>query len=184
MHPVVGVDEMMSEVSAPHITFLDSPASPVSDSTATPAVVIDLTTASDRPLLVVVVDDGGATATPTPNYTTTTAPPQADDARAMREAYAGDVAKANRDEEMKSMKVAYTRRWVAETTTPSSAMPSASNWTWSTTSSEVSATSTQHSGVVSTIASRVRGNLAGRTVSRDHVSLHVLQELSDVFRHS
>ena len=49
----------MSEVSAPHITFLDSPASLVSDSTATPAVVIDLTTVSDRPLLVVVVDDGG-----------------------------------------------------------------------------------------------------------------------------
>ena len=53
----------MSEVAAPHITFLDSLASPVSDSTATPAVVIDLTTASDRPLLVVVVDGGGGTTT-------------------------------------------------------------------------------------------------------------------------
>ena len=35
---------------------------------------------------------------------------------------------------------------------------------------------------MSTIASRVRGNLAGRTVGRDDVSFQVLQELSDVFR--
>ena len=104
------------------------------------------------------------------------APPQVDDARTMQEAYAGDVAKANRDAEMNNMKEAYTRRWVAETTTLSSAKPSTSNWTWSTTSSEVSASSSRHSAVVSTIASRVRGNLAGRTVGRDDVSFQVLQE--------
>ena len=73
-------------------------------------------------------------------------PPQADDARTMQEAYAGDVAKANRDAEMNNMKEEYTRRWVAETTTLSSAKPSTSNWTWSTTSSEVSASSSRHSG--------------------------------------
>ena len=73
-------------------------------------------------------------------------PPQADDARTMQEAYAGDVAKANRDAEMNNMKEAYTRHWVAETTTLSSAKPSTSNWTWSTTSSEVSASSSRHSG--------------------------------------
>ena len=31
-------------------------------------------------------------------------------------------------------------------------------------------------------SSRVRGKLAGRTVSRDDVSFQVLQELSDIFR--
>ena len=70
MEPVIVVDEMMSSCVAPppttgtHITFQYSPASSVSDSMATPEVVIDLTTASERPRLVVVVEDGGATAPP------------------------------------------------------------------------------------------------------------------------
>ena len=114
-------------------------------------------------------------------------PPQADDVPWMQEAYTGDVAlKADRvryiNTDLKMMNVAYTGLWVAETTKPSSAKPSTSKWTWSTTSSEMSTSFSLQAGIVSTIASQVQGNLAGRTVSRDDVSFGVLQELSDVFR--
>ena len=44
----------------------------------------------------------------------------------------------------------------------------------------MSASSTLQAGTATTIARRVRGRLAGRTVSRDDVAFRVLQELSDV----
>ena len=172
--PIVGVDRMLSEVAATHVVFNEPPAS----SEPPPEVVIDLTTTSDRPLLVVVIEDEDATvpAPPPPPQ-----PPRADDVPVMQQAYAGDAGRVRYiNNNLKTMKVAYTRRWVAETTTPSTSKPSTSDWTWSTTSSEMS--SSLQAGIVSTIASQVRGSLAGRVVSRDDVSLRVLQEFSNVFR--
>ena len=65
-------------------------------------------------------------------------PPQADDARVMREAYAGDNAKSDRDADLNTMKVAYTRRWVAanaerpatQSSTNAANHTATSNWTW------------------------------------------------------
>ena len=119
-------------------------------------------------------------------------PPRADDAYAMWDAYAGDNAKAGRvcylDANLKTMKVAYTRRWVADNAEPSATQPSTSTnhtatskWTWSTTSSEMSASSCRHSGLISTIASQVRVILAGRIVNRQEVMFQVMRELSDIF---
>ena len=110
---------------------------------------------------------------------------QADDVSVMRAAYelkADRVRDINTD--LKMMKVAYTRRWVAATTKSLPAKQSASDWTWASTStsSEMSASSSLQAGIAATIASQVRGRLAGRTVSRDDVAFRVLQELSDVFR--
>ncbi len=171
--PIVGVDRMLSEVAATHVVFDEPPASPEPP----PEGVIDLTTTSDRPLLVLVIEAEDATlpAPPQPQ------PPRADDVPVMQQAYAGDADRVRYiNNDLKTMKVAYTRRWVAETTTPSTSKPSTSDWTWSTTSSEMS--SSLQAGIVSTIASQVRGSLAGRVVSRDDVSLRVLQEFSNVFR--
>ena len=95
--PIVEVDRMPSEVAAPHVIFQESPASPEPSHTYydrssacqdSPEVMIDLTTMSDRPLLIVVIEDDDATPPPT----------QADDVPLMQEAYTGDVAlKADKD---------------------------------------------------------------------------------------
>ena len=238
VEPIVGVDLMMSSVAAQpqppgtHVKFNESPASPVSDSVATPEVIIDLTTTSEHPLLIVVIEDGATvppdhgTTTPAPppppppplvddvramqeayagnhdTSTTTTitepapAPPpplpRTDDVYALRDVYAGDNAKADRvrylDANLKTMKVAYTRWWVADNAELPATQPSTSTnhtatskWTWSTTSSEMSASSCRHSGLISTIASQVRVILAGRIVNREEVMCQVMRELSDIF---
>ena len=109
-------------------------------------------------------------------------PQQADDESVMSAAYelkADRVSYINNDSKM--MKVAYTRRWVVATTKSLPAKQSASDWTWSSTSSEMSASSSLQAGIATTMASQVRGRLAGRTVSWDDVAFRVLQELSDVF---
>ena len=111
---------------------------------------------------------------------------------ALRDVYAGDNAKADRvrylDANLKTMKVAYTRWWVADNAELPATQPSTSTnhtatskWTWSTTSSEMSASSCRHSGLISTIASQVRVILAGRIVNREEVMCQVMRELSDIF---
>ena len=88
-------------------------------SLATAEVVIDLTTASDCPLLVVVIEDDGDSSAP---------PPQVDD---VSEAYAGDKA-------LKDYRVRYLNKDLKMMKVPPALN---SNWTWSTTSSEILAMS-------------------------------------------
>ena len=120
-------------------------------------------------------------------------PPRADDAYTMRDVYADDNANANAhlvrylDANLKMLKVAYSRRWVADNADPpvtqlssSTNHTATSNCTWSTTSSEMSASSCRH-WLISTIANQVRVILAGRIVNRQEVMCQVMRELSDIF---
>ena len=101
--PIVGVDRMLSEVAAMDVVFDEPPASPESP----PEVVIDLTTRSDRPLMVVVIENAPPPPPPPP-------PQRADDVPVMQQAYAGDADRVRYiNNDLKTMKVAYTRRWVA-----------------------------------------------------------------------
>ena len=189
--PIVGIDQLLSDVAATHVTthvvFHDPPASPEpphaehgcsSALQESADVVLNIATTSDRALTIVVVEDDDTPSPPPPPQ-----PQQANDVTAMRAACAlkaDRVSYINNDSEM--LKVAYTRRWVTATT-KSPAKQSASDWTWASTStsSEMSATSTLQDGIATTIARQVRGRLAGRTVSRDDVAFRVHRELSDVF---
>ena len=123
-------------------------------------------------------------------------PPRADDAYAMRDVYAGDNAKADRVRYFFRRKskndeggvYTVTHRWVADNAEKPATQPSTStnhtatsNWTWSTTSSEMSASSCRHSRLISTIASQVRVILAGRIVNRELVMFQVMRELGDIF---
>ena len=88
-------------------------------------------------------------------------PQQADDVSVMSAAYelkADRVRYINAD--LKMMKVAYTRRWVAATTKSLPAKQSASDWTWASTStsSEMSASSSLQAGIAATIARQVSGS--------------------------
>ena len=123
-------------------------------------------------------------------------PPWADDVYAMRDVYAGNNAKADRVRYFFRRKskndeggvYTVTHRWVADNAEKPATQPSTStnhtatsNWTWSTTSSEMSASSCRHSRLISMIASQVRGNLAGRILNRELVMCQVMRELSDIF---
>ena len=172
--PIVGIDRLLSEVAATHVVFHDPPASPEPPHTEygcssalqdSAEVVLDIATTSDRPLTIVVLEDDDDTPPPPPPPQ----PQQADDVSVMRAAYelkADRVRYINTD--LKMMKVAYTRRWVAATTKSLPAKQSASDWTWActSTSSEMSASSSLQAGIAATIARQVRGRLTGRTVSR------------------
>ena len=164
--PIVGIDRLLSEVAATHVVFHDPPASPEPPHTEygcssalqdSAEVVLDIATTSDRPLTIVVVEDDDDTPPPQPP----SQPQQADDVSVMRAAYelkADRVRYINTD--LKMMKVAYTRRWVAATTKSLPAKQSASDWTWASTStsSEMSASSSLQAGIATTIARRVSGS--------------------------
>ena len=153
---IVGIDRLLSEVAATHVVFHDPPASPEPPHTEygcssalqdSAEVVLDIATTSDRPLTIVVLEDDDDIPPPQPQ--------QADDVSVMRAAYelkAGRVRYINTD--LKMMKVAYTRRWVAATTKSLPAKQSASDWTWASTStsSEMSASSSLQAGIAATIA--------------------------------
>ena len=161
--PIVGIDRLLSEVAATHVVFNDPPVSPEPPHTEygcssalqdSAEVVLDIATTLDRPLTIVVLEDDDDTPPPPPSPPQ---PQQADDVSVMREAYelkAGRVRYINTD--LKMMKVAYTRRWLAATTKSLPAKQSASDWTWTSTSSEMSASSSLQAGIAATIASQVR----------------------------
>ena len=130
--PIVGIDRLLSEVAATHVVFHDPLASPEPPHTEygcssalqdSAEVVLDIATTSHRPLTIVVVEDDDDTPPPPPPPPPQ--PQQADDVSVMRAAYelkADRVRYINTD--LKMMKVAYTRRWVAATT---KSLPARSN---------------------------------------------------------